>query len=36
LVEQGEAVAGALRDEWARLDRAVGDIGTTATGEKKK
>lgn len=33
--DQGEAVAAALRTEWARLDRAVGDLGTTTTGEKK-
>lgn len=33
--EQGEAVVTALRDEWARLDRAVSDLGTTTTGEKK-
>jgi DNA-binding PadR family transcriptional regulator len=33
--EQGEAVVAALRTEWARLDRAVGDLGTTTTGEKK-
>ena len=33
--EQGEAVVAALRDEWARLDRAVSDLGTTTTGEKK-
>jgi len=25
--EQGEAVATALRTEWARLDRAIGDLG---------
>lgn len=26
---QGDAVAAALRTEWARLDRAVGDLGTS-------
>lgn len=31
--EQGDAVAAALRAEWARLDRAIGDLGTTAATE---
>jgi PadR family transcriptional regulator PadR len=32
--EQGDAVAGALRTEWTRLDRAVGDLDAIpATGE---
>ncbi len=35
--DQGDAVATALRAEWARLDRAVSDLGTTATtpGEQR-
>jgi PadR family transcriptional regulator PadR len=32
--EQGDAIAGALRTEWTRLDRAVGDLDAIpATGE---
>jgi PadR family transcriptional regulator, regulatory protein PadR len=33
--EAGEAVAAALRTEWARLDRAVNDLATATPGEKK-
>ena len=33
--EQGDAVAAALCTEWTRLNRAVNDLGTTTTGEKK-
>ncbi|MFI5932061.1 PadR family transcriptional regulator [Actinoplanes sp. NPDC051494] len=29
--EQGTAVATAMRTEWTRLDRAVGDLGTSTT-----
>ena len=27
---QGDAIAGTLRDEWARLDRAIADLGASA------
>jgi len=33
--EQGDAIAAALRTEWARLDRAVSDLAATTPGEKK-
>src|SRR3954447_17175185 len=29
-IEQGDAITAALRDEWARLDRAISDLDTPA------